>query len=85
MVASASNPMGMSSHRIRPRHADPKDRPFLRSHSRQMAQTFALEGWLGDPRHGGNHEKRSWEWLGFDLACGQNMFRCGERETGAEG
>lgn len=50
-----------------------------------LAQTFALEGWLGDPRHGGNHEKRTWRWLGFDLMCGQNMFRCGQSGEGEAG
>jgi gluconate 2-dehydrogenase gamma chain len=38
-----------------------------------LVHTLALEGYLGDPRHGGNRDKAAWRWLGVDPTCGRSM------------
>ena len=43
-----------------------------------LVHAFGLEGHLGDPRHGGNHARRGWDWLGVDPSCGSGMHACGE-------
>lgn len=35
-----------------------------------------LEGFLGSPNHGGNHERVAWRWLGLDPSC--TAGACGE-------
>jgi gluconate 2-dehydrogenase gamma chain len=36
----------------------------------EVLRTFALEGFPGDPRHGGNREGIAWTWLGITpVAC----------------
>lgn len=43
-----------------------------------IVHTFALEGHLGDPRHGGNQDRRGWQWLAIDPSCGTGMHHgCG--------
>lgn len=37
--------------------------------------TFALEGYLGAPRHGGNRDAMVWRALGIDPRC-HNMYQC---------
>jgi gluconate 2-dehydrogenase gamma chain len=36
-----------------------------------ILHTFAMEGYLGSPRHGGNKDKKSWAWLGIQPGCPQ--------------
>ncbi len=34
-----------------------------------VVHAFALEGWLGDPKHGGNADRRGWKAIGWELQC----------------
>lgn len=34
-----------------------------------IVHTLALEGWLGDPSHGGNADGRGWGAIGWQLQC----------------
>jgi hypothetical protein len=34
-----------------------------------VVHAFALEGWLGDPNHGGNAEGQGWKSIGWELQC----------------
>jgi gluconate 2-dehydrogenase gamma chain len=37
----------------------------------QVMVALTLEGFLGDPRHGGNRDRVAWKWLGYDDAQGR--------------
>lgn len=45
----------------------PTDRFF------ELLHGFALEGYLGHPRHGGNKDKLAWQWVEIDPSC-RHMF-----------
>lgn len=50
----------------------PQERFFDTLHS------FALEGYWGDPKYGGNADKIVWRWAGIDPGCGGHIFAgCG--------
>ena len=34
-----------------------------------VVHTFALEGWLGDPKHGGNAGGQGWKGIGWEMQC----------------
>lgn len=43
-----------------------------------VVHSFALEGHLGDPQHGGNHARRAWDWIGHAPQCGSATHQnCG--------
>ncbi|MDF1565906.1 MAG: gluconate 2-dehydrogenase subunit 3 family protein [Deltaproteobacteria bacterium] len=48
----------------------------------QLVFTFALEGYLGDPKYGGNHQKLAWKWIDFSPGCPTPSGACGPGHSG---
>ncbi len=46
---------------------------------------LTLEGFLGDPKHGGNEGRAAWTWLGFDPAGRNAIAHAGGHATGQPG
>lgn len=44
---------------------------------------LTLEGFLGDPRHGGNKDRAAWQWLGFDPNGRNAVAHAGAHAGGA--
>jgi gluconate 2-dehydrogenase gamma chain len=44
----------------------------------QVMVALTLEGFLGDPRHGGNKDRVAWNWLGYDDTRGRAAVFGGE-------
>lgn len=42
-----------------------------------VAHSFALEGFFGAPKHGGNRDRVAWRWAGIDMSCPDNPPRPG--------
>lgn len=52
---------GLAERKLRPKGFD--GNAFVR-----IMVALTLEGYLGDPSHGGNHDQLAWKWLKFDKA-----------------
>lgn len=44
----------------------------------ETLQAFALEGYWGQPKYGGNFERRAWAWVSINPHCNHIHATCGE-------
>jgi gluconate 2-dehydrogenase gamma chain len=54
-----------------------RPRAYPSAHFFALVFAFGLEGYLGDPIHGGNHERLAWRWIDFDPECPTPSGHCG--------